>query len=57
MYRNGLKRAFDIGLGVLTGLLLSPLMLLVAGAIKLADPGPVIFRQKRVGAGGRPLDF
>ena len=57
MYRNGLKRILDILLGALAALLLAPLMIVVALAIKLADPGPVIFRQKRVGKGGRTFDF
>lgn len=57
MYRNGVKRALDIGLSLIGGLILSPLLLFVAIAIKLADPGPVIFRQQRIGAGGRPFDF
>ena len=57
MYRNGLKRLLDIVLAALAGLLLSPLLLVVAIAIKLTDPGPVIFRQKRVGTGGRLFDF
>lgn len=47
------KRAFDLlaaGLGLL---LLSPLLLAVAVAIKLDSPGPVFYRQERVGRGGR----
>jgi len=40
--------------GAVAGLvLLSPLMLLVAVAIKLTSPGPVIYRQKRAGLHGR----
>lgn len=47
------KRAFDL-LWSLAGLaLLSPLLLLVALAVKLEDGGPVFFRQVRVGRGGR----
>jgi O-antigen biosynthesis protein WbqP len=57
MYRNGVKRALDIGLSLVGGLILLPLLLLLAIAIKLVDPGPVIFRQQRVGAGGRPFHF
>lgn len=46
------KRAIDIAaaLGVLTIFL--PLMLLIAAAIKLDSPGPVIFKHRRVGKGG-----
>jgi exopolysaccharide biosynthesis polyprenyl glycosylphosphotransferase len=44
-----LKRAMDIA-GAAAGLLiLSPLLLVVALAIKLTSPGPVLFRQPRVG--------
>jgi exopolysaccharide biosynthesis polyprenyl glycosylphosphotransferase len=46
------KRAFDIvGSAVLLGLLL-PLLLAVAALIKIDSPGPVLFRQPRVGLGG-----
>lgn len=41
------KRFFDILLSVIALVLLSPLMLIVAVAIKLDDGGPVIFRQER----------
>jgi len=46
------KRAFDIAVStVLLGLLL-PLLLAVAALIKIDSPGPVLFRQPRVGLGG-----
>jgi putative colanic acid biosynthesis UDP-glucose lipid carrier transferase len=48
-----LKRAIDVA-GAAGGLLfLSPLLLLVAGLIRLESPGPVLFRQKRTGYLGR----
>jgi Undecaprenyl-phosphate glucose phosphotransferase len=48
-----LKRAFDLGVGSLALLLLSPLMLGIALALKLTSPGPVLFRQERMGLDGR----
>ncbi len=49
------KRILDIA-GGLVGLALSaPLMVLIAIAIKLDSPGPVLFRQPRAGQGGRPF--
>ena len=52
MYRNYIKRLLDllIGLGVLG--LLWPVMGLMALAIYIEDPGPVLFRQRRLGLGG-----
>jgi exopolysaccharide biosynthesis polyprenyl glycosylphosphotransferase len=47
------KRAFDIFFSGLAIVLTGPLMLLIAVAIKLASPGPVFFRQQRVGLNGR----
>jgi sugar transferase (PEP-CTERM system associated) len=47
------KRALDLSLGIL-GLVISlPIMALVALAVKLDSKGPAIFRQQRVGLGGR----
>lgn len=51
------KRALDILIASVALVLLLPLFLVVAVAIKLDTPGPVIFRQKRAGRGGRPFDF
>ena len=49
------KRAFDV-LGATLGLTLSwPLLLGIALAIKLDSPGPVLFRQQRVGRHGVPF--
>lgn len=49
MYRKFGKRALDILLSACGIIVLSPVYLLVAVAIKLDDPGPVFFKQKRVG--------
>jgi lipopolysaccharide/colanic/teichoic acid biosynthesis glycosyltransferase len=46
------KRLFDLVGSVLALLLLSPLLLMVALAVKLDSPGPVFFRQVRVGRHG-----
>jgi exopolysaccharide biosynthesis polyprenyl glycosylphosphotransferase len=47
------KRIMDVTLGSLVLLIASPLLAVLALAIKLDSPGPVIFRQKRVGARGQ----
>lgn len=49
MYKRFGKRALDILLSGLGLVLLSPLFLIISIAIKVEDPGPVFFRQKRVG--------
>jgi lipopolysaccharide/colanic/teichoic acid biosynthesis glycosyltransferase len=48
-----IKRAIDIPLGVLLFILVSPLMLIIALAVRLSSPGPVLFRQPRLGRHGR----
>ena len=50
-----LKRSFDVVVASLLLLVLSPLMLLIAIAVKLSSPGPVLFSQERVGLHGRPF--
>ncbi len=52
-----LKRAIDVVLSALGLLLLSPLLLLVAVAIKLDSPGPVLFKQTRVGLATRTFQI
>ena len=53
MYRKVGKRTIDTILSVLALVILSPLLLLTAIAIKLSSPGPVLFKQQRLGLGGR----
>ena len=50
-----LKRLFDLLGAAVALLLLSPLLLVLAVLIKLDSPGPVFFRQERVGRFGRPF--
>ena len=47
------KRGADALLSLLALVCLSPLYLALALAVKLTSPGPALFRQKRVGRGGR----
>jgi Undecaprenyl-phosphate glucose phosphotransferase len=49
------KRMFDIAVSAMALLLLSPLLLLIAAAIKLDSRGPVFFKQQRVGLDGKPF--
>lgn len=49
------KRVFDVVLSALGLLLLSPLLLFIAVWIKLDSPGPVFFRQERMGRYGVPF--
>ena len=51
MYRNCIKRILAIVLSLVAILALGWLLILLSIAIKLDSPGPVLFRQKRVGLG------
>jgi exopolysaccharide biosynthesis polyprenyl glycosylphosphotransferase len=49
------KRSFDIVVASAGLIVLSPVLLVSAVAIKICSPGPVLFRQLRAGRGGRPF--
>jgi len=49
------KRALDLAVAVPAGVALSPVMAAVAVWIRLDSPGPALYRQERVGLGGRPF--
>jgi exopolysaccharide biosynthesis polyprenyl glycosylphosphotransferase len=48
-----LKRSFDLAFSTVLVILTAPLMLLIAVAIRLTSPGPILFAQDRVGLNGR----
>ncbi len=51
MYKHFFKRLFDLILSLLAGIILLPLFLIIAIIIFIDDPGPILFKQKRVGRG------
>ena len=54
-YARRAKRALDAAAAVAALVLLAPLLAAVGAAILILDPGPVLFRQTRVGRGFRPF--
>ena len=55
--RSPLTRLLDILVASVALLILSPVILLAALAVKLTSPGPALFSQARLGQGGRPFTF
>lgn len=53
MYKKYVKRMLDVIFSLTTLIVLSPLLLVIAITIKLDSPGPVIFKQKRLGKYGK----
>ena len=51
------KRAFDLLASLLGVMVLAPFMVVIALVVKVDSPGPIIFRQQRVGREGRPFDI
>lgn len=56
-WQVGVKRAVDIVTSILVLILLSPVLLLAAAAVKLTSRGPLLYTQDRVGKGGRIFRF
>jgi Undecaprenyl-phosphate glucose phosphotransferase len=55
--RSLLKRMIDIVVSALGLILLSPLLLIIALAVKLTSAGPIFFRQERMGLDGRRFNM
>ena len=51
-WQFAIKHALDRGVATISVLVLSPLLLTIAVAVRLSSPGPVLFRQRRVGRDG-----
>ena len=54
---RSLRRIIDVILSLTILIVLIPLLLVVVIGIKLSSPGPLIFRQSRIGYGGKSFDF
>jgi len=50
-----MKRALDVAISAAFLVVLSPVMAAIAIAVYLSDPGPIIFRGRRIGRYGRPF--
>lgn len=57
MYLRFGKRFFDITFSIFGAIFLMPFLFFAAIMIKIFDPGPVIFKQKRIGLLGKSFDF
>ncbi len=57
VYNRIVKRGLDLFISVLALILLSPLILVAAVAVKATSRGPVIFCQKRLGRNGKEFNF
>jgi putative colanic acid biosynthesis UDP-glucose lipid carrier transferase len=52
---GALKRFSDVVLSLLILTLISPVLLIIAAAVKIGSPGPVIFKQRRYGLDGKEI--
>ena len=55
--RHVVKRAADVAFSAAALVLLAPLMAAIAAAVKLSSPGPVLYRQRRMGLNGQTFDI
>ncbi len=52
-WNGAVKRAMDLSLSLFGLVILAPVLAVIAGLVKASGPGPVIYRQERVGRDGR----
>lgn len=55
VWQQNFKRIVDVSLSIISCILLSPLLLYAAIRVWRSSPGPVVFRQERVGYKGKPF--
>jgi lipopolysaccharide/colanic/teichoic acid biosynthesis glycosyltransferase len=51
------KRALDLAIALPAAVILAPFVAGFAAAVRLETPGPIFFRQERIGRGGRPFQI
>jgi exopolysaccharide biosynthesis polyprenyl glycosylphosphotransferase len=54
-WQENIKRLIDVTASLLAIIIFAPVYLIIAVAIKLTSPGPVIYRQERIGKFGKPF--
>lgn len=54
-FEKNVKRLFDVTASILTLILLSPALMVIAMCVKLSSKGPVIYSQERIGKGHKPF--
>ncbi len=54
-WQRVLKRAIDVAVSLIMLVVLSPLLLYIAIRVRLSSPGPILYRQERIGLYGRPF--
>jgi len=52
-----IKRLFDLILSIIAGIVLWPLLLIIAISVKLTSPGPALYKSRRIGENRRPFDM
>ena len=55
--KHVLKRGFDVAAALCGLIMITPLLMLIAAAIKIDSPGPVFFRQRRIGRNGETFEM
>ncbi|NNF03081.1 MAG: undecaprenyl-phosphate glucose phosphotransferase [Rhodothermales bacterium] len=56
-FRRGVKRILDVIFSLFVLILLSPLLVAIAVAVKVSSPGPVFYRQERMGLNGHTFEI
>ena len=57
VWQSVIKRGFDILMSLIAMIILSPLYLILAIAVKCSSPGPVFYKQERIGLHGKPFNI
>lgn len=57
VWQSVIKRGFDVLISLIAMILLSPLYLFLAIAVKCSSPGPVFYKQERIGLRGKPFNI
>lgn len=56
-FNRTVKRIFDIVFSILAIIITSPIMLMTVLAIKVTSPGPIIYKQERIGLHNKPFEM